>query len=241
MIVRIKKLSNDLFMSERFFRPWVGTEYSGEGINGKKLLVIGASQYCTRTDCSYWTECTSESNKDCRKFNSICPDVLGNKYVSSLENWSNFEIENYLEEGGYVAYRNFTNLLLGVSGLEDKQDIWKRLAFTLYVQFFLPGKDTPDMDFRDAKFFKAFLESVDELQPDIIIIWGVKILNHLKQEFIKEYVDEIKFSPNNNHLIKMKYKGKVYNIISTYHPSSIRYWHDDIPELERVLKSVLHS
>ena len=34
-------------MSERFFTPWVGTEYN-KGICGKKVLVLGASFYCNR-------------------------------------------------------------------------------------------------------------------------------------------------------------------------------------------------
>ena len=65
-------------MSERFFTPWVGPEYN-KGICGKKVLVLGASFYCNKKYCKFFTECTNTEKKDSSKFNESCP------YYAKLE------------------------------------------------------------------------------------------------------------------------------------------------------------
>lgn len=223
---------------KRFFKPWVKGKYWSEGINGKRILVIGASQYCQKKDCPYWNQCTSMTIKDCRQYNTKCPNVIAVNYKHSLEDWPNFEIENYLEDDGYRAYQNFTSLIKNVSTLGTKQEIWDRIAFSIYVQHFIPQQNTPSLNEDDSKYFEAFLETVDELQPEVIILWGVKILNHFKQDFTKQFVEDIKICKNDGHYLKMDYNGKSYNIISAYHPSS-RHWYDDLQSLEEILKSIL--
>ena len=49
--------------SKRFFVPFVGKKYK-TGINGKKVLVLGASFYCNKHDCPNFKDCTSHNIKD---------------------------------------------------------------------------------------------------------------------------------------------------------------------------------
>lgn len=44
-------------MNKNFFKPYVGPLY-GKGIKGKKILVLGASFYCDKTDCEFFHKCT---------------------------------------------------------------------------------------------------------------------------------------------------------------------------------------
>ena len=37
-------------MEHVFFKPWVGKNYQKRGFNGKKILVIGESFYCSEED-----------------------------------------------------------------------------------------------------------------------------------------------------------------------------------------------
>ncbi|MEE0669603.1 hypothetical protein [Prevotella sp.] len=81
----IKNNSEDGF----FFVPWIGKNYN-KGLNGKKVLVVGASHYCNhsnicihqakkcsnsydknkcRLGCKYFQECTSGKTKD---YNDKC-------------------------------------------------------------------------------------------------------------------------------------------------------------------------
>lgn len=39
-------------MSNRFFNPFIGENYN-LGINGKRVLVVGASFYCTSVNCFF--------------------------------------------------------------------------------------------------------------------------------------------------------------------------------------------
>lgn len=59
------------------------------------------------------------------------------------------------------------------------------MAFTNYVQFFLPAKNRyretrkSDLSERD---YVAFVETLVELKPDIVIVWGCVINNRIKQD-----------------------------------------------------------
>ena len=50
-----------------FFKPFKGDKYE-IGINGKKVLVVGASFYCNKTDCPFFADCTNVAKKDSSKY-----------------------------------------------------------------------------------------------------------------------------------------------------------------------------
>ena len=59
-----------------FFVPWFDKDGYIEGINGKKLLVLGASFYCNQDGkrnerCEYYDDCTI--NQNTRKYDLCCP------------------------------------------------------------------------------------------------------------------------------------------------------------------------
>ena len=57
----------------QFFEPFVGKRYA-EGINGKRILVLGASFYCDRVKCPFFASCTSVIMKDSSAFDTKCPE-----------------------------------------------------------------------------------------------------------------------------------------------------------------------
>ena len=64
--------NNKMNSSNIFFKPYVGTFYN-EGIHGKKVLVLGASFYCCKTECPYYKNCTNEDLKDSSPYDELCP------------------------------------------------------------------------------------------------------------------------------------------------------------------------
>ena len=48
---------------QAFFNPFVGSNYH-KGISGKRILVLGASFYCPKTECSFFRSCTNTTIKD---------------------------------------------------------------------------------------------------------------------------------------------------------------------------------
>jgi hypothetical protein len=59
-------------MKNRFFNPFVGSNYT-KGILNKRVLVVGASFYCDQQACPYFKRCTDVERKDSSEFDSIWP------------------------------------------------------------------------------------------------------------------------------------------------------------------------
>lgn len=215
--------------SKRFFIPYKGEEYT-TGIKGKRVLILGASFYCNTRDCKYFKDCTSPEKKDSSPYNSICPPYKKENAVLNKE--PEYAIDDHL------FYRVYTNFAKGLQDfVEDGVDVWQRLAFTNYVQFFVPTVKTYD-SYLSKRDFEAFLETVKELQPDVIIAWGTvinKALRHNRFFIDKEeltdpdwYIWHLGGIPGIKHNI---------TIVNCYHPSSSA-WHQDIDSFKEYLKQV---
>ena len=58
----------------------------------------------------------------------------------------------------------------------DYNDIWAGWLFTNYVQFFLQravkDMDRPCKSDLSERDYAAFNETLQELQPDVVVVWG---------------------------------------------------------------------
>ena len=68
----------DISSTKRFFIPYIGDKYE-IGINGKKVLVLGASFYCLNKDCDFFADCTDYDKKDSSAYNYDCPSKDGDE------------------------------------------------------------------------------------------------------------------------------------------------------------------
>lgn len=119
-------------MSRRFFKPFVGFKYD-KGINGKRILVLGASFYCDgkKDKCKFFSDCTNPLKKDSSRFDRICPEYAENGLRLSKEPL------NAISGNDVPIYQVFANFMRQF--VDDKEeDVWQRMAFTNYVQFFVP-------------------------------------------------------------------------------------------------------
>ena len=204
-------------MNDRFFEPFVGARYY-EGIRGKKVLVLGASFYCTRKDCAFFKECTNPEKKDSSRFDSICPYNNGSP------------LHNQPSDSGGRAYLVFGRFMQQF--VSDEDDIWQRLAFTNYLQFFSPTVITKE-NYLSKRDFRAFLQTLQELKPDIVMSWGTAILKAIQSDnpYVINNDDLLQSSyyrchmrlPNDNHSI---------TLVSGYHPSSIKHWYNNLDALK---------
>lgn len=221
--------------NKRFFEPWVPERYN-EGINGKKILVLGASYYCNKLYCTYFSECTDREKKDSSKFDNICP-VIGQ--TRALHN------EPSCATGEAQVYNRFAKLF--EDKLNEDENIWDYLAFTNYVQFFLPCEPNGDygktlLSDLSERDFEALIEVLQLLQPDIVITWGSVILDRVRDnnEYVydksdeelaatERYVCHMKGVPGVNHEIAM---------LNCYHPSYTR-WYSNIDTCLKYLNELL--
>lgn len=222
-------------MNTSFFNPFVGSKYT-EGISGKRILVIGASFYCNHTPnsenpCHFFPECTNPSKKDSSPFDLKCP-----AYSKTGQRLSD-EPSNAINEG-YRPYKIFATFMRNF--LKDKnEDVWQRMAFTDYVQFFVPTLDTKK-EYLSKRDFEAFIESLMELKPNVVITWGLAIIEEIREN--NPYVYDLKQLPETEwYICHIRIPSIPHDItlVCSYHPSSIKYWYENVDTLKKYLEMVL--
>lgn len=221
----------------KFFKPRVIKDSYKEGIKGKKILVVGDSFYCTKTTCDYYSECTDTENRNSSKYDETCPERLkhtaASEKVTPLHDEPTVAIDEY-ESYAYLNFKGLLQLLMGEAS--EKINVWDYVAFTNYIQFFLPNSRTSSA-FIDKKNYLAFKEVVKELKPDVVVTWGNAVADAIRNEYgIEDIKNELK--DNQYYCNKMKIDGHSFNILNLYHPSS-RIWASDIYNSYKYFKKVL--
>lgn len=142
-------------MNKVFFEPWIGADFDSGGIFGKKILVLGEAHICGGCE-----KCGGiENAEECADFTTThCMDVI---MSGATDSWTG-------------TFHKFERSLVGhETDLEESRKIWNSVAFYNYVQKSIDkSRKQPEwVDFRESE--DAFFEVIDNLQPDLIIVWGV--------------------------------------------------------------------
>ena len=165
-------------MKNRFFNPFVGSNYT-KGILNKRVLVVGASFYCDQQACPYFKRCTDVERKDSSEFDSICPAY------QACGGTLHDEPSNAISDG-LPTYQRFASYLSSKVNKREYAEVWSYVAFTNYVQFFLPAepgryRETRPSDLSERDF-EAFNETLRELQPHIVVIWGCVFNSRVREQ-----------------------------------------------------------
>lgn len=217
--------------SSRFFVPFKGKEYEA-GINGKKVLVVGASFYCDKQDCPHFSDCSNPDKKDSSPYNNTCPEYA--KHGAELRYEPTYAIDE-----NYQAYQRFDKLMHEVVN-SDVENVWEHLAFTNYVQFFVPTKNTYK-DYLSDRDFEAFIETLIELKPDVVISWGMVTIDDVRTN--NKYVfDKEKLPDSEWYICHLKVPGIEHSItlFCCFHPSS-KDWYEDFDKCAEYLRQVIES
>lgn len=200
-------------MENVFFKPWVGRDYDSGGIFGKKILALGEAHVCDAgcKDCG-----KVENAKECADFTSSnCIEVLLNGERAS---WTG-------------TMRKFERSLVNHdTDLEESRSIWNSIAFYNYIQKAQESsRKAPEwVDFLNSE--KPFFEVIDELRPNLILVWGVTRMyyNFPNGDRWREGDDLI----IDGYKVKNGYcrlaDGKEARVLWLYHPSagySWDWWH----------------
>lgn len=195
-------------MEHVFFKPWVGKNYKTGGIFGKKILVLGESHYCGGCD-----QCGL-------KYSPKCDDL-------NTEGVVKFYLEGNTNKRT-ATFRKFERSLVNEeTSLGRSNEIWNSLAFFNFLQVAMTDAriaGTPE-DYDEGRI--AFLEVLEELQPDLIIVWGTtRLWNNLpgkENGWVdgEEFVVDNWSVPNGYYLLK---SGKKTRVIAVYHPSTGYSW-----------------
>lgn len=223
-------------MSVRFFNPWVGDHYyEGVGSNAYHVLILGASVYCTfnglkNERCPHFDECTDEDTQDSSAFNDCCPhpdhddDGQALMLEDSPANWFRGPKKRFAKK----MENRFGYLL-------DENPFWDCVAFAEYVQFYLPHQETYPSNLSDRDF-DAFLETLDELQPEVVIVWGDTVPNALRDsDYTVDAEDDKPWS------FSWEYNGMFIRFICCTHPAARGCFYHDFPDFARRFEETVCS
>lgn len=211
-----------------FFEPWIGNNYQNGGIFNKKVLVLGESHICGSDECN--GKCGFKDFPDGCNPNFTKDTVL--KYLDHT-----IERDNWMR-----TYLKFERSLVGhETGQEDSEAIWNSIAFYNYLQVAMneSRKAGTSQDYIDAQ--KPFLEVLEELQPDLVIVWGVTRLFTNMPEEGWEWSEPLSFKDYPDFYIQNGYyklkSGLKTRVIPVYHPSvgyDWSWWYNEV--INKVLK-----
>lgn len=197
-------------MKNVFFKPWTGECYETGGIFGKKILVVGESHYCDGCD-----KCAGEPDKS--ECSGMTVDVIKKIVKGESSRWSG-------------TFRKFERSLVNHETTpEESAHIWNSLSFYNYLQVAVSEARTAGDWYDYEKAGEAFYEVLDELQPDLIIVWGVTRMYDNMPSTGWEKGEDILidgYSVLNGYYCVGN--GKRIRAIWVYHPSagySWEWWH----------------
>ncbi len=158
------------------FYPWIGTRYEDGLEGGIKVLILGESHYCDDTPGGQKQkhDCPMDSHHYC----DLC--------YMDIE--CHFKTQDTIRElfrgSACKAQRVFASRVKGkLLSREEENDFWNRVALYEYIQYSQTGPRVP-LNHGDRSVNKdAFLEVLDYLKPDKIIIWGKRFYWALEQAF----------------------------------------------------------
>lgn len=208
------------------FYPWVGDNYL-EGLSGKRVLVLGESHYCPKQlapDGICYPCC--EKHKMTKELGCFSQTEDG-----IYEYASNY---NDTRERYQQTYLCFERAVYGkrIEEQSEHHNFWHHVAFYNYVQYAQKKSRVPLEPGKAEDSSEAFRNVLDILQPDCIIVWGIrlwKLLGWNRFEILipAEPVEKYGYTPTYNY----NFKGKLIPAMAVYHPSSSigkdwLYWHE---------------
>lgn len=195
-------------MTNNFFSPRIGKDYAWGGIFGKKILAVGESHYCG-TGCADCGVCGRHPE---------CAD-----FTKRVVEWC---LDPSVEREGWMnTYLKFERSLVGKETTpQDSRKIWDSIAFYNFLQVAMGGarEAGTTQQYRDAA--EPFLATLENLQPDVIVVWGVRLWNNLPNvrwtDGDRQNVDG--YDIQNGYYTLAS--GKKVKAVCVYHPSTGYAW-----------------
>lgn len=199
-------------MKNIFFSPRIGKDYARGGIFGKKILAVGESHYCG-SGCADCGECGKHPE---------CSD-----FTTKVVNWC---LDSSVEREGWMnTYLKFERSLVGkeTTPLESRK-MWDSIAFYNFLQVAMGGAREAGTNQQYRAAAEPFMQVLEELQPDVLIVWGVRLWNNLPN---RNWTDGPKVSVDGYDVQNGYYtlpSGKKVKAVCVYHPSvgyDWSFWH----------------
>jgi len=186
------------------FLPWIGDQYTS-GLDGVKTLVLGESHYqwdCG-TDINNWRSITQE----------LVQEQIEGHYTKAF--WTKIAIS-------FIGHK---------PTLEEKRAFWSSIAFYNYVQESAgdgPRIAPPAGSWASSQ--EAFIEVLNYLKPEFILILGDRLTANLSHFLIERDVDINESKRNATYRISIQNSSKciAYPIMHPSRGFNGREWNSHI-------------
>ncbi|MBQ9216974.1 MAG: hypothetical protein IJ160_02180 [Muribaculaceae bacterium] len=204
-----------MMMNKFNIRPWVGKDFAGGGVFKKRVLVLGESHYCSDVQEGKCPGCSATNMK--AECHSQTEDVI-EEFIS-----------DYRGDSYQQTFLAFERALAGREINEDeRQQLWNSVVFYNYFQLDTTGaRQAPNMEAKEMSE-ASFRQLLEELTPDTIIVWGVRLYDLLPGWDGKETILDV--GEESTRVWHYTINGKDIPAMCVYHPSSPigkswPYWH----------------
>lgn len=202
-------------MNKFNIRPWVGKDYANGGVFKKKVLILGESHYCFDAEEGNCPGCNATNMK--AECHSQTEDVI-EEFIS-----------DYRGDSYQQTFLAFERALAGREINEDeRQQLWNSVVFYNYFQLDTTGaRQAPNMEAQEMSE-ASFRQLLEELMPDAIIVWGVRLYDLLPGWDGKETTLDV--GEESTRVWHYTINGKDIPAMCVYHPGSPigkswPYWH----------------
>ena len=188
-------------------RPHVGEKYHSLASRGLKIMILGES--------SYKPGGFPPTQSAARQTISLAEDAVGYDQGQGYWNKSRF-YTRIARIFGYDAY-----------DFVARKEFWSRISFYNYLQIVLPSaRIAPhSTSWRDAQ--EPFLETVQELEPDFILSFSMRMWPHLpKSEDVTDVHNENNAWAKRACVFLMG--GKTACLLGFKHPSSRGFYWESV-------------
>lgn len=165
--------------------------------------------------CEWMQDATEHSclyENLCNLIKENSHDTMNRLSSSTLDEVCNFLAPNCHSNN---SFSRFTSYSIKYFGMNDRYDLWERIAFVNYAQNFQPS--SCGNKFKDSDFY-AFKKYIEVINPDVIILWGCDLMHELEKRLrmTKSYNNYIWKLYTDSYLDSRKY-------LNSYHPSSSKF------------------
>lgn len=207
-----------------YFKPWIGDDYRQAQ---NKILVIGDSHYCGGCEiCGVHGMLSPEDIGECSNFtrNTVQAYLKFRMGTGGKENWMT------------KTFYQFDKIFYGKEEvtLEESLKLWNSVSFYNFLQTaYVGAADNTIYTANDYTLSTPLaFEVIQELQPDLIIVWGNRAYDNLPSANWNEgrnYYDGF-YKLTNHHIVYC---------LRIYHPSraNIITWHQKIMEISKLLQT----
>lgn len=158
---------------EPYFLPYIGANFYEGGVFSKRILVLGDSHYCGECD-----NCGIMSKID--SMDSACHNFTRNVVSKFLK----YRQGKELRETWMNTFLKFERALVGhETNASESMEIWDSIAFYNYIQTaYMPHSRQAYTNIEYELSSPYFWQVLNELKPDVTIIWGYRMWDRLPGE-----------------------------------------------------------